>query len=292
MRPIEKGIILALAAYSCYAFAAFLIKITPLSYPLIVFARNAIGLCFFLPFFLQKKEQLKTKRFPFHFVRSCLSLATIYCSTYGIQHLNLVDAILLEQTAPFFILAILFFWRGEKISMPSALAILVAFIGVGCILKPHFDLWQISAFASLAAGLLVALSYICIESLAKTESSFSILFHFLWISSLLSISPSMGHWSEVSSMQHGILLLFIGILFALFQLLLNRAMMFANANIVGSYAFFPTLLSVVLGYLFLGDGFSFSRLIGCLLTTGAGLYIFYEKSKSAAKESLTTSSKE
>lgn len=61
----------------------------------------------------------------------------------------------------------------------SVIVIFIAFIGVGFILKPHFDLWQIGAIASLAAGFLVAVSYICIESLSKAESSFCTLFYFL-----------------------------------------------------------------------------------------------------------------
>lgn len=101
LRPVEKGILFAVAAFACYALAALFVKTVTLSYPLIVFMRNAIGLLVFLPFFLKNKEELKTKRLPFHCLRVILSLATIYCSTYGIQRLHLGDAILLEQTAPF-----------------------------------------------------------------------------------------------------------------------------------------------------------------------------------------------
>jgi drug/metabolite transporter (DMT)-like permease len=284
LRPIEKGILLTLIAYSCYALAAFLIKITPLSSPLIVFFRNAIGLCCFLPFFLLKKNQLKTKRLPFHCLRTCLSLATIYCSTYGIQYLQLGDAMLLEQTAPLFILIILFFWRGEKISPSSLIAIFIAIIGVILILRPHFDLWRVSALASLTASFLVAISYLCIDSLSKTEPSLSILFHFLWISSLLSFVPSLGYWQELTSFQHLFLLLCIGILFACFQYLLNRAMVFASVDVVGNYAFLPAVFSVILGYFFLNEEFSLFRLLGCLLIIGAGVHTFYEKRKNVIKE--------
>ncbi len=279
MRAVEKGIFISLAAYASYAFAAFLIKTIPLSFPLIVFARNFIGFCFFLFLFLRKKEELKTKRLPFHFVRSSLSLLSIYFSTYGIQHLNLGNAILLEQTAPFFILAILYIWRGEKISSRTLIAIFAAFIGIGCILSPHIGVWNICAMASLAAALMIGLSYIFIESLTKTESSLSILFYFLSISSLLSFGPALSHWGEIDSIHHCITLIGIGFFFALFQWLLTQALTFAGANVVGGYTFFTAVFSTVLGFFFLGEKLSFPQITGSLLIVGAGIYVFRQKRK-------------
>jgi drug/metabolite transporter (DMT)-like permease len=254
-----------------------------LPFPFIVFARNTVGFCFFLPFFLLKRKQLKTKRFPFHCLRTCLSLAAAYCSVYGIQHLNLGDAILLEQTAPLFVLAISFFWKGEKLSQPSLIAILIAFLGVGCISKPRFDFWDVNVIASLFAGFLIALTYISRESLSRTDSSLCILFYFLWISSFLSIGPAIGHWVEVTSIQQVMLLLAIGIFFAAFQYLFNKALMFISANVLGSYTYLVTVFSLILGYFFLSEELSLSRLSGCLCIIGAGIYIFYEKRKKTAR---------
>lgn len=283
LRPIEKGIFLAILAYACYSFAAFLIKLTPLSFQLIAFARNLIGLFVFLPFFLQKKEQLKTKRLGFHLIRSILSLATIYCSIYGIQHLHLGDAILLEQTAPFFIPCISFIWCKEKVSLSHALAILLAFIGVGYILKPHFDLLKIGAIAALGAGILAALCFVCMQSLTKSETPLSILFYFLLICSVLSIGPAFSCWREITSLSQIFLLFGIGILFALFQLFLTQALTFTNANVIGSYTYFTAIFSTLLGVFFLGEILTLSRGIGSTLIIGAGIYVFYERKKEVKK---------
>ena len=283
LRPVEKGILFAVAAFACYALAALFVKTVTLSYPLIVFMRNAIGLLVFLPFFLKNKEELKTKRLPFHCLRVILSLATIYCSTYGIQRLHLGDAILLEQTAPFFILAILFF-KGEKISFLNLMALLTAFAGVGYILKPHFDVWQLRAIASLGAGLFAALSILAMQSLGKTETSLSTLFYFLLLSTLLSMGPTAGHWTEISSWQQGLFLLLIGIFFAIFQYFLTHALTLANAQVVGSYSYFTAIFSIILGIVFLEEKFTFSRMIGTTLIIGAGLYIYYEKRMLAKKK--------
>ena len=280
LRPLEMGVLIAITAYACYAFAAFLVKATQVSFTLVVFARSLIGLLVFLPIFLKQREQLKTQRLGFHAIRSVLSLITIYCSIYGIQHLQLGDAILLEQTAPFFIPCVLFIWERQKISAANLVAIAIAFMGAGIILKPHLDLWQISSLASLAAGLLTAVCFVCMQVLVKTETPLSMLFYFLLISTLLSSGPAMGKWGEIHSLWQGGLLICTGIFFALFQLLLSQALQFTNANVIGAYTYFAAVFSLLLGLTFLGEAMTLYRLIGCLLIIGAGAFFFYAKKES------------
>lgn len=279
----EKGIFLAIASCACYASAALLIKTAALSSPLIVFSRNLIGLLVFLPFFLWKKEQLKTKKLGSHFFRACISLAAIYFSTYGIQHLNLGDAILLEQSAPFFILAILFVWKREKISFLNLVAMSVAFVGVISIIAPHFSIFHIGSLASIASGFLIALSFIAIESLVKTQTPLATLFYFLFFSTCLSIVPALGRWSEIVSLQQGLLLLLIGVFFALSQLLRGKALTLVSVNVVGGYSYFATLFSVLLGSVFLNEKFTYIRMLGSALIIGSGVYIFYEKRNAQRK---------
>jgi len=276
---VKKGILFSIAAYACYSFAAFLVKRLILPFPIVVFARNFIGFLIFLPLFLRNKDQLKTKRLGFHCARSCLSLATIYCSTYGIQRLQLGDAILLEQTAPFFIPIILFLWNKEKISRLNCAAIFFAFIGASYILQPHLDVWHLSAIASLGAGFLAALCIVCMQRLAMTETVLATLFYFLFVSTLLSIGPAASVWSGALSIYQWTLLLCIGIFFALFQFLLTKALVFANASVVGSYTYFTVVFSIVLGIVFLAEEMTFARMMGSFLIIGSGLFIFFARKK-------------
>ena len=250
------------------------IPASPLS---LVFFRSLIGLLIFSPFFIWRKEELKTKKLPSHLLRTLLSLMGIYCSVYGVQHLNLGDAILLEQTAPFFIVAIFFFWRKEKTSLPTLIAMGVAFVGVMLIISPQFAIFKLSSLASIASGLLAGLCFIAVEALVKTETSLSTLFYFLLISTLVSAVPALRQSTQIDFVLHWPFLLLIGLFFALSQLLRNVALTFINSNVVGSYSYFAPLFSILLGVMFLDEVLTYNRILGSILILGAGIYIYYEK---------------
>jgi drug/metabolite transporter (DMT)-like permease len=172
----KKGVFLAIASYACYAIASFIIKTLSASQFSMVFSRNFVGLLIFSPLFIWKKKHLKTTKLTSHFVRAFLSLVAMNCSIYGISHLNLGDAILLEQTAPFFIMTLLFIWKKEKISFGNLIAIIIAFIGVILIIIPQFAIFQLYSLASLASGFLAGICFIFVESLVKTETPTATLF--------------------------------------------------------------------------------------------------------------------
>lgn len=277
----KKGIFFAITAYACYATAACLIKLITASSELIVFSRNLIGLCVFLPLFFKNKDQLKTSNFWLHCIRSIISLATIYCSTYGIQRLKLADAILLEQTAPFFILAILFILKKESISLMNLICICGGFLGACLILTPSGQLDNTGSFASLGAGLLIAVSIILMKRLSKTESTYGTLFYFLLLSSILSAVPAMRKWEALPPLSVIFFLFLIGLFFSLFQLFLTRALTYINARVAGSYACLGIVFSFAFGSLFLNEELTLTRLLGATLIITAGLFIYHSETKQA-----------
>ncbi len=275
----KKGIFFAITAYACYATAACFIKLITVSPELIVFFRNLVGLCVFFPLFFKNKSQLKTSNFWLHCIRSVISLATIYCSTYGIQRLKLADAILLEQTAPFFILAILFVLKKENISLTNFICICAGFLGVFLILTPSGQLENAGTFASLGAGFLIAVSIILMKRLSKTESTYSTLFYFLLLSSVLSAAPAMRSREESLSFSVVSFLFLIGLFFSLFQFFLTRALTHINSQVVGSYACLSIIFSFAFGGFFLNEELTFTRLLGASLIIISGIFTYYSETK-------------
>lgn len=271
---VKKGVLFTVGAYACFAAAAFLIKIASAPLALVVFCRSIVGFSLFFPFFLKKRSELRTNKFTFHFMRSLISLATIYCSTFGIQKLRLADAILLEQTAPFFIPGLLFFWKGKHISLKNISAMLVGACGVALILKPNFEVWNMAACASLGAGFLVAVSILFMQYLLKTESIPATLFYFLFFSSALSLGPAVSSWEVLFHWPVTMILILVGAFFALFQFFLTRAVAYTDAQLVGSYAYLTVLFSFVLGSFFLGENLTFFRCMGAFLIIMSGLYTY------------------
>lgn len=279
----QKGIFYAIAAFFCYSLASLFIKIAiSASEELIVFSRSLIGLLLILPLAIKDRQRLKTQKPVFHIVRSIISIATIYCSTYGIQKLDLVDAILLENTLPFFTPLIVFFWGGHKISRQRLVALIIGFIGVYFILEPELDLFHFAALSSLAAGFLAALSKVCIHQLSKTETKTAILFYFLLISTIVSAYPLYYHWEHVPTVSTWFYLIIIGVLFTLFQFLLTQAYGLAMPNTICGLSNLVIVFSIIWGSLLLGEKIDRNTLIGSITIIITGLYII-RQNKSRAK---------
>lgn len=282
----KKGIALTIAAYACYAIAVLFVKLSPVPTEHVVFSRSLIGLCIFLPFFLKDRERLKTNKVLQHFIRTLISLATIYSSVYGIQQLNISDAILLEQTAPFFIPGILYLWKRESTSIARCISIVIGFLGVAFVLMPSLELWKIGAFASLGAGFLVAVSIIFMKELLQTELPYTTLFYFFFFSSCLTLLPIMGSWDAFFSWSTALLLLVVGIFFTMFQLLLTQALMHVKAQVIGGYACFAVFFSFLFEKIVFGEEMSWLRLSGAILILGAGIFAYRLESKKTSQLSV------
>lgn len=275
--PSKKGIFLTIGSYACYAIASFIVKLVSASQFSMVFSRNLIGLLIFSPLFIWKRKELKTKKLIPHILRTSLSLMAMYCSVYGISYLNLGDAILLEQTAPFFVMIILFLWKKEKISLFNFISMLISFTGVVLIIVPQFAIFQIYSLASLASGLLAGLCFIIVETLVKTESPVATLFYLLLVSTLVSAVPAFPQLKELDFFFYWPFLLLIGFFFALCQMLRNVALTFVNSNVLASYSYLCPLFSIVLGLIFLDEPLTQNRIIGSIMILGSGVYVYLEK---------------
>ncbi len=273
----KKGIFLAIGSYASYAIASFIVKTISTSPLSIVFSRNLLGLFIFSPLFIWKRKELKTNKLMHHILRAFLSLLAMYCSVYGVSHLHFGDAILLEQTAPFFVLTISFFWKGEKSSFSNLIAIIIAFLGVILIIIPQFAIFQIYSLASIASGLLAGLCFIIVGILVKTENPTATLFYLLLISTLASAVPAFPQLKEINFFVYWPVLFLIGLFFALCQMLRNVALTFINANILAGYSYLCPLFSILLGVIFLDEPLTYRRILGSIMILGSGIFIYFEK---------------
>lgn len=289
MKSEFKGIFLAVTAYFLYSLALLSIKLTPCSYILIAFSRSLIGLLLFSSIFIPKDPSLiRTVNRKKHFYRSIASISTIFCSTYGIQRLALVDAVLLENTLPFFTPLIMLIFYRKKITKIGLVAIAIGFIGVFFILQPKLEVMQFASLASLAAGFLAALSMVLVHDLSKTEKNTTILFYFLFFSTCFSALPIITNRIPMPSpliMGH---LILIGGLFLLFQSLITKAHTYISPNTLCGFSYLTVAFSVFWEKLVWSIPLDLTSLLGNLLILSAGFAILWERARLKKQEEQTT----
>jgi drug/metabolite transporter (DMT)-like permease len=284
----QKGLAFALLAPLLYALKSAGIKFAPpANVEFFVFFRFVFDFLILAPFFIMYRDKLRSKQLPLHFMRAILVAASIYCSVYGIRHLALVDAVLLENTLPLFIPLIAWGWRGQKVTPYSMFILAVGFLAVFFILKPKLDILHWASLASIATGFLAAITTVSITKLSTTEHLLAILFYFNLFSGAIAFIPCAYTWESIPSIASFsfwlpfVLISFFGVLF---QYAITRAYSLIPSHVAGNFAYFGVLFSALLGWLIWEESLSVNQILGAGLLIGTGLLMIRENQRRASIE--------
>lgn len=278
----QKGLALAFLASLLYTLKSAAIKFAPAAeLEFFVFFRFLFDFLLLAPFFLKYRDKLKCKQPKLYFSRAIVASLSIYCSVYGIRHLTLVDAVLLENTLPLFIPLVAWVWLKQKISVSSCCILVLGFCSVFLILRPKLDILHLASFASVGTGLASATTAVIISRLSKTEHPLTILFYFNLFSLAISIMPCLYTWKGLPPFSFSFWLPFVFISFfgVLFQYAITRAYSLAMPYIAGNFSYFGVLFSALIGWLFWQEGLSPMKILGGVLLVGSGLLMIRENQR-------------
>lgn len=250
---LTKGIGMALLGYLAIALMSSCGK-TVASHQVptstIVFFQYSISLLLTLPtIFKQGISSLKTNHLGLMLLR-CLtgltSSAALFCA---INYIPLVNAVLLQNTAPLFVPIIIWLWLRKTINRQLWWGIMVGFIGVIFILKPNAQIIHPASFIGLTAGILSSISLVSISLLKQTEPTNRILFYSFFPSSLIMLPLALMHpihftWPIIAG------LIGVGIFMYLSQMLITMAFHYGKTTILAPMCYSVVVFSGLLGWLF------------------------------------------
>ncbi len=238
---------------------------------MVVFFRNAVGFVTLLPWLTRGGlANLRTQHFGEHVVRGLAGLAAMFCFFYGIAHLRLADAMLLNQSVPLFLPFVEGLWLKEAVPSRAWWPIGVGFSGLLFILKPGTGLFEPAALVAAASALFAAVAQVGIRRLTRTEPATRIVFYFAVIATFVSALPLLGAWVAPSP-KLWVVLFVMGTLATFGQLCLTKAYAFAPAARVGPFIYTGVVFASVIDWLLWGrlpDGYS---VVGALVVVGAAV---------------------
>jgi drug/metabolite transporter (DMT)-like permease len=174
------------------------------SLPQFVFLRSIFGLLFFLftARFYGGLGSLKTKRWPWHLLRTLLATGAMFGFFFGLSRMPLVNALTIAFTAPLFVTGLSVPLLGEHVGWRRWLAVIVGFLGVLIVLRPGQGMFTPAAIGVIVAALCYAGLALTARKLAMTESSFSLAVYVVTGPLLVSASlisdnytaPTAGGW--------------------------------------------------------------------------------------------------
>lgn len=262
MNSEKKGIIFAILAPLFYSLRSLMIKISPsTSMETYILYTNLFSFFLLLPIFAKNRACLSLHRFPLHLLRSILSIPAILFSYYGIRHLALVDAILLENSMPIFILCFVILFRKKIVNKLAIFSIILGFSGLFFILKPQLDIWHLASFASLGSAIFGALICVILSDLSKANHFLSILFY-----SYLITLPCFALFyfinPEPIANELWVYLIVTSIFITCFRYVLIQSYRFLPPHIVGSWVYLGIFFSAVWDWVIWKTGLDLLQIVG------------------------------
>jgi drug/metabolite transporter (DMT)-like permease len=243
-----------------------------------VFLRSIFGLLFFLftARFYGGLGNLKTKRWPWHLLRTLLATGAMFGFFFGLSRMPLVNALTIAFTAPLFVTGLSVPFLGEHVGWRRWLAVVIGFIGVLIVLRPGAGMFTPAAIGVIIAAVCYAGLALTARKLAATESSFALSVYvvtgpFLVSSTLISdnfTAPTAGGW--------------------FFFALAGLCSALAWVGIVGGYRRAPPAMlapfeytaiigAAIAGYLIWDEVPDMWVMTGGLVIIGSGLFIVYRE---------------
>ena len=230
----------------------------------ITFFRNAIALCFMLPWLFHTRFRgARTVRIWAHFRRSLVGIGGMFLWFGSIAVLPMGQAVALNFTFPLFATILAALLLKEDVRARRWTATAIGFLGVLVVLQPWDASVEWVSLMPIAAALFMAFTSVLVKSLAGTESPEAMVFYQNLFMTPLALLPAVFFWRWPTLYEFGVFAV-LGFFAVVAHLCLTRAYAAADSSAIQPYdylrlpftAFFAFLLfnEVPDGWMWVGAG--------------------------------------
>lgn len=199
---------------------------------------------------------------------------------YAISKLDLGTAVMLNYTAPIFVVIFARLMLKEKTSGPVKIAIFTSFIGLYLLAAPQFETKWVPFLLGLLSGIFAALAYVFIRYSDEDESPYTIIFYFTAISTIGSLPLlKLGFYWPNGMEWIGLMGVTAGAFFG--QVWLTNAIRSAPVSVVLPFGYLAPVFSSVIGIFFWGESLGMRSLFGGLLIIASGVAVYLLNAKPA-----------
>lgn len=242
------------------------------------FFRNVIAFVFALFVLLRQKEGIRYRKsdLPLLLIRSVFGTVGILCNFYAVDHLVLSDASMLNKLSPFFAIIFSFFFLHERAKPFQVAALVTAFVGALCIIKPSFQMSEIfPSLIGMLGGMGAGAAYTAVRALGGRGVRGPLIVLFFSGFSSLCVLPWLVFDYHPMHLWQLACLLGAGLSAAGGQFSITAAYSFAPAKEISIYDYSQVVFSAILGFFVFGqvpDGLS---ILGYFIICGASVGMFF-----------------
>lgn len=237
--------------------------------------RYLCGLLFFMPIFMPNFPALKKVESPLwlHLIRAACIGASSLLTYQTYRNLPLSIATSVGFTGPLLASSFGIIFLREKPGHAKILALVLGYVGVICIVQPHYiplDMYYI--FTGIGACVLAGTANTLARKISYKDPAIVIM---LTSTLLLATIAGIGLYIQgLPINSHDLkLLAFVGLFGSLSQFAYIKAVSHAEVSFVSPFEYSRLLLAVPLGYFMFGESINSGQLFGMVLIIAGSLYL-------------------
>ena len=208
------------------------------------------------------------------FSRTIFGTIGLVFNFYAISHISLSDSTIIQKLSPFIIIMLSYFFFNERMTKFQFVAIVIAFIGVGFIVKPTgAGLISMGALAALLGAFCSGIAYTCVRYLGRHNVSGEfIIFFFSSLSTILLLPYLIFDYRAMTMYQLSMLIL-AGASATIGQYGVTFAYKYAAAKNISVFDYSQVLFSGILGFIFFNELPDLQSLIGYIIVISVGVIL-------------------
>ena len=253
-----------------------------------VFLRFFFGVILIAPMVLRKGlADLKTTRLPLFGLRGVLSAAEMCLWFMAVLYLPLAEATTLNFTVPLFGTILAAVILRETVRAHRWIAVVVGFVGVGLIIQPGSDAMHLASILPIAAALCMACAGMITKRLVATESTTSLLFYLMIITTPVSLIPALFVWQTPSLEALGLMAV-AALMMNVMQMCNIQALRLADYSFFVGFSYLRLPIIAILALILFGEVPDIWILPGGAMIIGAAIYVALRERKLAATSAQAT----
>jgi len=212
-------------------------------------------------------------RWPLHLLRGVISIVMLSTFTYGLRSLPLAETYSLFFVAPLMITAMAALVLGERVDWRGWTAIVAGFCGTVIVLRPtSAGVLTLAGLAVLVAATGYAISAIAVRVLGRSDSTQSMVFWMLTMTSIFATTLAWHEWLPIQS-AHWRVLAVLGVTGAVGQYAITDAFKRAAASRIAPLEYTALVWGIILHRIFWHTLPDTVTLVGAAVIIASGLYL-------------------
>lgn len=221
---------------------------------------------------------LRTGRLGLHVFRGTAGLGSMLLVFTSFSLLPIADAVAISFATPLFLTALSVPFLGEKVGIHRWSAVIIGFAGILVMAHPSGVGTHLGFITAVSSTVLNAIILVTVRRLGRTEAPLTIIFYQAFVGTIGATMILPFGW-KTPDLASFALFASMGLVGVIGHFCLTQGFRYAAVAVVGPFNYTGLIWATLFGFLLWGDLPGPRTVLGGLIVTASGIYIFYRETR-------------